>query len=359
MSFTKTFGGTTTTPSDLSYRAVSLTAANTVLVWPRFNYNQSGVTADIMGVTPDAGSRSFNLPDATLVGDGTTILMINLGSNSFVVNDSTGSSKGTVAATQAVYFYLKSNATAAGSWGAIQFAVGSAAVVAADLDGPGLQVLASELTTSWPNSAESSSPVTINTTNHRSELIDWTGAAGTFNLPAASGNSEFFFAVRNSGTGVVTLDPSGSETIDGLATKAVSVGETFTVICTGSKWLTIGNTLNYTASYTAISAAGSGSLTLSTGQQGFTIYKFTGAKTGNKTVVFPSAVGQFIVENATTGGSFTFNIQTAVGGVSIALTDGDTVTCYTDGTDFFILQENTAAAISDGHIALIAENFAL
>lgn len=46
--------------------------------------------------------------------------------------------------------------------------------------------------------------------------------------------------VRNDGTGVITIDPNSSETIDGLATLKLYPGEAFTVVCDGSNFKTVG-----------------------------------------------------------------------------------------------------------------------
>ena len=45
---------------------------------------------------------------------------------------------------------------------------------------------------------------------------------------------------RNSGTGVITLDPDSAETIDGLATLALQPGDSCTILCNGSAFVTVG-----------------------------------------------------------------------------------------------------------------------
>ena len=57
----------------------------------------------------------------------------------------------------------------------------------------------------------------------RGDLIRFTGAGGiTFNLLAVStAGSSWDFAYRNDSSGNVTLDPDGSEQIDGASTKVI------------------------------------------------------------------------------------------------------------------------------------------
>jgi len=47
---------------------------------------------------------------------------------------------------------------------------------------------------------------------------------------------------RNDGSGVITIDPDGSELIDGLATVALQPGESCRIACTGSAFKTVGLT---------------------------------------------------------------------------------------------------------------------
>ena len=74
----------------------------------------------------------------------------------------------------------------------------------------------------------------------RGDLIRFTGAGGiTFNLLAVStAGSSWDFAYRNDSSGNVTLDPDGSEQIDGASTKVIEPGESGFVVSNGTAWFT-------------------------------------------------------------------------------------------------------------------------
>lgn len=75
----------------------------------------------------------------------------------------------------------------------------------------------------------------------RGKLIDYT--SGTYNLAllaAATAGDGFVLGIKNSGTGVLTIDPSAAELIDGVATIALAAGESCLAVCNGTAWKTVG-----------------------------------------------------------------------------------------------------------------------
>jgi hypothetical protein len=72
-------------------------------------------------------------------------------------------------------------------------------------------------------------------------LIDYTSGTKTLTLPAvATAGDGFWFDLRNSGTGVITVDGDGSETIDGVTTITFYPGDSGRLWCNGSVWKTVG-----------------------------------------------------------------------------------------------------------------------
>jgi hypothetical protein len=76
----------------------------------------------------------------------------------------------------------------------------------------------------------------------RGKLIDATGTWTLSLTAAATLGAGFAFAVRNSGTGTITIDPNSSELIDGAATVALAAGESCVCVCDGAAWKTVGRT---------------------------------------------------------------------------------------------------------------------
>lgn len=75
----------------------------------------------------------------------------------------------------------------------------------------------------------------------RGKVINATTGSWTMTLTAAATLGDgFTFAVRNSGTGAITVDPNLSETINGQATLVIGAGEFVIVYCDGVGFSTVG-----------------------------------------------------------------------------------------------------------------------
>lgn len=68
-------------------------------------------------------------------------------------------------------------------------------------------------------------------------------ATGTWTLSltaAATMGDGFIVYVRNAGTGIITVDPNSTETIDGATTARMFPGESWMLVCDGAGWVTVG-----------------------------------------------------------------------------------------------------------------------
>lgn len=69
--------------------------------------------------------------------------------------------------------------------------------------------------------------------------VDCTANTFTVSLPTATGITGRIYVVKNSGAGTITLDPSGSETIDGASTQVVVSGSFLMIQSNGANWIVI------------------------------------------------------------------------------------------------------------------------
>lgn len=74
----------------------------------------------------------------------------------------------------------------------------------------------------------------------RGKVLDCTGTWTLSISSAATLGDGFSFAIRNSGTGAITIDPNLSETINGLTTFVIGGGEFVIVYCDGIVFSTVG-----------------------------------------------------------------------------------------------------------------------
>jgi hypothetical protein len=98
--------------------------------------------------------------------------------------------------------------------------------------------------TEGTGAASTTLPFTNQTANYTIDntdcVINCTANTFTVTLPTAVGVEGQYYIIKNSGTGVITIDGDGSETIDGAANKNLAVQyESLTVISNGVNWLVI------------------------------------------------------------------------------------------------------------------------
>jgi len=233
MSYNSPFTGNVVQPTDVSYRRITLTA-DLQLVWPINGSTLDDAAARIMEVSTASAANELWMPPANQGSVGQDALIRNVGAVAVTVKDYTGANTiVTVAAGEAQYIYITTNATTAGTWGIIAYGIGSSGADAATLAGYGLLAIGQTLNQSQPITTFASSYTAVAT--DRSSTYVWTGGAGTLTLTLAStlGNNWFMF-VRNSGTGALTVDGSGGNTINGSTSIVLQPADSCIIVCSGS-----------------------------------------------------------------------------------------------------------------------------
>ena len=330
--YSDVFGGANIYPSEISYRAISLTA-NVTLNWPTESAATGNFTARIMDVTEDQAARVIKLPPADEAGVGETILFNNLGSYSFIVQNNAGTQILNASAGSAWQIYLSANGTAAGTWQVFQYGASISAANASTLAGTGLKAIGAALSTAMPVNTFNSSYTAG--TSDRAYTFVWTGSgSGTLTLPdpVAVGNN-WFIVFRNAGGGSVTVTPGGSASIDGLASLPYQPEESSIIVTDGTDFYTIGlgQPAVFAFDYTAINVAGTGNYTLTGSELNRIAYNFTGTLTGNRDIIVPDTVQQYWVTNSTTG-SYTLTVRTSAG-TGVTVSAGARGIFYCDGSD--------------------------
>jgi len=309
MSYTQTFGGTTIYPSDVSYLSLALDG-DVSLDWPLENAGTSEPVARIIDIVP-SGAFSITMPPADETGPGQTVLFNNLGPNTVAVLDNAGGTLLSIDAGQQWQIYLTDNTTVAGTWRTFRYGASTAQAQASALAGNGLLATGSTLAQRYPVT-EFNSNFTAGLSNRAATLV-WTGGGGTLNLPAASAaGTGWFINLRNGGSGSLTVDPNGSEQINGATTLLLQPEDSAVVISNGTEWYTIGlgQDAVFAFDYTSINLTGQSSpYTLSGAELNRIAYKFVGTLTANMEIIVPSTVQQYWVDNGTTG-SFDLGLRT-------------------------------------------------
>lgn len=330
--YTDVFGGANIYPSEISYSSLTLTDS-VYLSWPEETSTSNNLATRIIDISSSTPGLSIYLPDGNKTGTGNTILFNNVGAETITVRTSTGVQVVTVASGTLWQVYLTNNTTAAGTWRSLQYGASVSEVNASSLAGTGIEAVGTLLSQSVPIT-------TFNTNytagvNDRAKMYNWTAAAGILTLPDATvvGNNWFIY-LRNSGTGAIVADPPGLETIDGSLSLSFQPGESAIIASDGSNFFTIGfgQSAVFAFDYTVINVAGSGTYTLTGSELNRVAYSFTGALTGNRTIVVPATVQQYWVSNNTTG-AYTLTISPSGGGTSFNVAQGERVILYCDGTD--------------------------
>jgi len=344
MSYNSPFTGNVVQPTDVSYRRIILTD-DLQLAWPINGTTTNDAAARIMEVSTTTTANELWMPPANQASVGQDALIRNVGSVAVTVKDYSGANTiVTVAAGQAQYIYIITNATTAGTWGIIAFGIGSSGADAATLAGYGLLAIGQTLNQSQPVTTFSSNYTAL--TTDRSSTYVWTGGAGTLTLSGAStlGDNWFMF-LRNGGTGALTVTGTGGNTINGSASLVFQPSDSAIIVCSGSTFYTVGLGKNTQFAFTQLSkAVTTGTYTLTATEASNVIQKYTGTLTGNVTIIVPPTVQVYYIQNATVGGvgNYTVSITTNSGGSTATIASNQQATLICDSVN--LVNANTVLA---------------
>lgn len=359
MSFNSPFTGNVIQPTDVAYQSYTLTAT-TQLSWPINGSIDDNYTARIMSVTTNSASNYLLMPPANQASVGQDALIRNTGSVALTVKDYLGvNTIVTVAAGQAQYIYITTNATTSGTWGIIAFGIGSSGADAATLAGYGLLAIGQTLNQSQPVTTFSSNYTAV--AADRSNTYVWTGGAGTVTLTLASTLADnWFMFLRNNGTGALTVACSGGNTINGSSTITLQPQDSCIIVCSGVTFYTVGLGKSTQFAFTQLSkAVTSGSYTLTASEASNVIQKYTGTLIGNVTIVIPSTVQVYYILNETSG-AYTVTITTGSGATAV-LTTGTQATLVCDSVNLFnantVLAGSSNISLNNGTVSSPSLNF--
>ena len=346
-SYTNPFSGQTINPSAVSYEALSVTA-DTSLQWP-VNGNTNAPVSSIIDVTATLNGSTgwlLELPPAQQVSTGQSTLVRNIGSYPFTVTDYSGNTIVTIASGVSQFIFLTNNTTTNGVWSTVTFGASTSSANAASLAGYGLLASGLTLNQVYPVIAYSSN-YTLSAANS-ADLSVWTGGAGALTLPSAAlVGTGWFITIKNNGTGILTITPAGSNTIDGNANQQLQLTESISLVSNGSNWNSFGLGRSNTFAYTLLSlSVTGGTLTLSSTQAANTIQSYSGTLTSNEIVIVPSTVQLYTITNNTTG-SYTFTVKTVIGGgATVTVAQGTSLVLICDGTNVYNAASGSSSSIT-------------
>jgi len=344
--YTSPFSGNTIQPTDVSYASYTGLTSNLVLQWP-VNGNTGNPAARVMEISFTGSGGLVYMPDATQVSVGQDALIRNVGSTQFTVVGYGGTTIIALAAGQAEYIYVTNNSTQNGTWGMLTFGSGNYAGAASALAGYGLEALSATLNQAYTISALSAAYTFL--ASDQATAFVWSGGTTTATLTAAGTlGSSWFVLVKNNGTGTLTVNCSGSDTIDGATSKTFQPGNSAFIICTGTGFITVGYGTSSTFVYSVLTlTVTGGSYTLTASQASNTIQEYSGTLTSNVTVTFPPVANLYVISNQTNASGYSFTVTTGVsGGATATVPASGQATLICDGKNFYNANTTQAGSIS-------------
>jgi hypothetical protein len=368
MSYNSPFTGNVIQPTDVAYASYALTSTTGTiqLEWPLNGNDTDYVAARVMQVSTTSTSYELWMPPANQASVGQDALIYNTGGVALTVKSYGGASTiVSIPSTggSAQYIFITSNATTTGTWGVIAFGATTTNSNAATLAGYGLTAIGATLNQSQPVTTFSSNYTAI--ASDRANTYVWTGGAGTLTLTSASTlGDNWFFLVRNGGTGTLAVTPSGG-LINGSASLDLQPADSCLISSSGVAFYSVGlgksTQFNFTQLTKALTFAGS-PYTLTSAEAANVIQKYTGTLTGNVVVNLPQTIQVYYITNQTTG-AFTITFQTGVvGGATATIPSGQQVILLCDSVNLYnastIAAGATSLSLVNGAAGAPALNFA-
>lgn len=345
MPFQETFGGQVLLPADLTYLALTI-STDVELVWPlEQQVGGNLVVADIIDLSAGNPGLNVDMPDATIVGPGTSVLFNNVGAQTVTVRDQAGATIISLASGTTWMIYLRDNQTPAGAWRTFQFGASVSVANAAALAGAGLKAIGATLNTRIPVSPKNTNYTILD--SDRAVALVWTSGVGQFDLPnAATAGADWYCIVRNSGNGDLTVIPP-SGTIDGAASQTFPAGSSSFVVSDGLNYFTVGFGTGAGGGgsgfdFVTINVAGLGDYVLSGAELGRVGYRFTGVLTGTRNIVVPGSTDEYWVDNQTTG-AFSLFVKTLAQVPGIEVLQNNRNILYCDGTNVVSAESATVS----------------
>jgi len=368
MSYNSPFTGNVIQPTDVSYASYALTSTTGTiqLEWPLNGNDTDYVAARVMQVSTTSTSYELWMPPANQGSVGQDALIYNTGGVTLTVKSYGGASTiVSIPSTggSAQYIFITSNATTTGTWGVIAFGATTTNSNASTLAGYGLKAIGATLNQSQPVTTFSSNYTAL--ASDRAATYVWTGGAGTLTLTSAStlGN-DWFFLVRNGGTGTLAVTPSGGGLINGSSSLDMQPSDSCLISSSGVAFYSVGlgksTQFNFTQLTKAVTAAGS-PYTLTSAEAANVIQKYTGTLSGNVVVNLPQTIQVYYITNQTTG-AYTITFQTGIsGGATAVIPSGQQVILLCDSVNLYnastIAAGATTVALSNGTVSSPSLNF--
>lgn len=335
-SYVNPFTGQTIQPSQVGFEQLTI-STDTVLQWP-VNGNTNDVVANIIELTATEADLNLIMPAATQVSTGQSVLITNIGTETFTVTDTSGNTIIAIDSGIAEYIYLTDNTTIDGTWSSVTFGAGTSSANAGALAGYGLKAISTTLNQSYALASYYSNYAL--TSADRAKFLVWNSGVGTFTLPSASAvGNDWFCMIRNGGSGILTVQPVGTDTLDGNSNQQLQITESFVIVSNGTDGFNTfgyGQAIQFYFTQLAYDVTGLGpTATLSAAEASNVIQEYFGVLSQNLEIILPPTVQLYVITNNTTG-AYNLSFGTgAVGGATVTIPQNQSLIVVCDGTNVY------------------------